>query len=147
MLEGQQFELNGRLAQFMRMIDAFERDDIETAVDALIARLDARDGDPDLEDGNDAEPSGDELDASFPEWRPGDREVPSFSRNMRSALDHEDAEADDEDQCLAGDDGLAPVMTAYGLRWGADMNEGVEPNIVPPEWRPTPIPANDTVPA
>lgn len=33
-----------------RLFDAFERDDIELAVDLLIERLDACDGDPDLED-------------------------------------------------------------------------------------------------
>ena len=43
-------EVSGRLAQFMRMVDAFERNEIEAAVDGLIAVLDARDGDPDRED-------------------------------------------------------------------------------------------------
>lgn len=42
-------EVSGRLAQFMRMVDAFNRDEIETAVEVLIAQLDAREGDPDLE--------------------------------------------------------------------------------------------------
>ena len=51
----ERFEPQGRLAQFMRMVDAFERDEVESAVDRLIALLDERDGDPDLEDGGDAD--------------------------------------------------------------------------------------------
>lgn len=43
-------EIPGRLAQFMRLVDAFEREEIETAVELLIERMDAGDGDPDLED-------------------------------------------------------------------------------------------------
>lgn len=45
-----------RLAKFVRMLDAFEPDDIGAMVDLLIERLDARDGDPDLEE-TDAEDS------------------------------------------------------------------------------------------
>ena len=58
MLEGQDIRPEGRLAQWVRMIDAFERDDVERAVDMLIDRLDAAAGDPDLE------PNGDELDGN-----------------------------------------------------------------------------------
>jgi len=38
------------LGQFARIIRSFGRDQIELAVEMLIARLDAQDGDPDLED-------------------------------------------------------------------------------------------------
>lgn len=48
----------GRLARFLRLVAHFERDEIEAATDGLIALLDARDGDPDLE------PDGDEADVS-----------------------------------------------------------------------------------
>jgi hypothetical protein len=47
-----------RVARFMRMIDHFERNEIEAAVDALIDHLDELNGDPDLE-GSDAEDSFD----------------------------------------------------------------------------------------
>lgn len=101
MLEGQQFEPEGRLAQFARIVAAFERDEIEAAVDGLISLLDARDGDPDLEEAGDAELGGDEMDASFPEWRDG-----AINRAIRATLQHEDAEADgdEEDGNLSEDD-------------------------------------------
>lgn len=46
------FPPNGspHLAKFLRMAGAMQPDDIAIAVDALIAQLDARAGDPDLED-------------------------------------------------------------------------------------------------
>lgn len=50
-----------RLAQFARMLDAFERNDVETAVDMLIERLDREDGNPD------DEPDGDLLDGNCSE--------------------------------------------------------------------------------
>jgi hypothetical protein len=48
-----------RLGQFERMIREFDRDEIELAVEILIARLDAQDGDPDLEEVGDLEPDDD----------------------------------------------------------------------------------------
>lgn len=60
----------GRLAQFIRMVDAFERDEIELAVDGLIAMLDRRDGDADTEDEGHDEPDGTgQGDPSWPEWQ------------------------------------------------------------------------------
>lgn len=41
---------NPRVAALLRTVALFERDDIEHAVDSLIALLDARDGDADMED-------------------------------------------------------------------------------------------------
>jgi len=76
---------DGRLAGLMRELNALAPDDIGAAIDAMIANLDARDGDPDLE------PTGDERDASFPEgW-------PAMGRLNPVALNSEDAEDDDDD--------------------------------------------------
>lgn len=61
MLEGQNFALADRREQMERLFEAFERDDIEVAVDLLIERLDLGDGDLDLE------PNGDELDGTMAE--------------------------------------------------------------------------------
>lgn len=82
---------SGRLAQFMRLVEAFERDEMEAGVDLLIQALDQRDGDPDLE------PNGDELDASWP--------IDGGSRRdaMRGGSGHEDAEDDDPDE-IDGDE-------------------------------------------
>ncbi|MCP3732021.1 hypothetical protein M9978_16470 [Sphingomonas sp. MG17] len=64
-----------RLGEFARMIDAFERDQIELAVELLIARLDAEDGDCDLEDddpaGGNVEDQGEP--GSWPELGPDGR--------------------------------------------------------------------------
>lgn len=49
---GAPIALPPRLAQFMRMVDTLDSNEIGAAVDALIERLDAADGDPDLEDGD-----------------------------------------------------------------------------------------------
>lgn len=49
------------LVAALAMIAAYDRRDIETAIDEMIARLDARDGDPDIE------PNGDEHDSSHAE--------------------------------------------------------------------------------
>ncbi len=116
MLEGQHFEPTGRLAQFMRVASDLDQVEIGFAIDTLIGRLDDAAGDPDLEDGGDTEPNGDERDASFPEWREWARDVPVFEKGMRSALDHEDAEDSDDDRCYAGDDHMiaGPV---YQREW------------------------------
>lgn len=81
----------GRLAGLMRELNALGSTDIGAAIDAMIERLDAAAGDPDLE------PSGDERDASVMEgW--------NWNRVARPALDQEDAEDDDSDRCAARDD-------------------------------------------
>jgi hypothetical protein len=41
------------------------RRSIEDAIERLLALLDALDGDPDLEDGADTEPNGDELESTL----------------------------------------------------------------------------------
>lgn len=136
-----------RLRRFMRMVDRLQREEIELAVESLIAQLDLRDGDPDLEETNiedgfvvvpfaergpgcaisdPGEPIGDELDASFMEWRPGAAPRPTFEKGMAIALQHEDAEDDDSDRCSAGDDHMiaGPVFAVdQWHRWGRHGTE------------------------
>lgn len=97
---------SGRLAQFVRMLDAFERDEIEIAVDLLIERLDARDGDPDLE------ADGDELDGS-----------PSEDEFMHHGHDGPGCPIADIDRCPAGDD-MVRSGGVMSLAWGHTVDEG-----------------------
>lgn len=90
---------SGRLAQFVRMLDAFERDEIELAVDMLIERLDARDGDSDLE------ADGDELDGSA-----GEDEF------MRHEHDGPGCPIGDSDRCAAGED-MVRSGGVIGYEW------------------------------
>ena len=107
---------DGRLAQFARMLDSFARDEVETAVDWLIERLDREGGDPDLEDSDEDEDVGEVADQSWPE---GD----AARRKMEGVAYYEDGEDDDPDTCQAGDDGCAPLMTFYGLRAGSEHED------------------------
>lgn len=108
-----------RVAALLRTVALFERDDIESAVDSLIALLDARDGDADLE------PNGDELDASWPE-----AERVRFALNRDLAAFHEDAEEDDaaeddgEDRCEAGDDHMVAGPVAQLEWWNPHVRSG-----------------------
>ena len=89
-----------RLAQFMRVASDLDQVEIGVAIDTLIARLDAAAGDPDMEDGGDDEPSGDERDASFPEWTTRRRGRIEGARDACPyAMQHEDAE-----DCDPGED-------------------------------------------
>lgn len=118
MLEGQGFtpaddlDPNGRLAQFMRLVNAFERDEIEIGVDLLIEQLDRRDGDPDLEP-EVIEENGDEQDGALSEddemdhgWAgpgcpladPGESTHPEQSTQGRHTFGDDD---DAEDDCPA----------------------------------------------
>ncbi|SEM54024.1 hypothetical protein SAMN05192583_0559 [Sphingomonas gellani] len=144
---GQSLDPAGRLAQFMRCVADFERDEMEAAVDGLIALMDARDGDADLEPTGDemdaawpegrqqgaqtpmaigfdhamahedAEDCGDLRDASFPEWRPWQPATPRMEAGMSSALGHEDAEDCDSDRCVAGDDHMIAGPVAQRDWW------------------------------
>jgi len=62
-------------------------------IDSLIAVYDAVSGDPDLEDGGDDEPTGDEADTSYPEWHTrGSHKLAGGDAEMRGSMVHEDAE-------------------------------------------------------
>jgi len=77
-----------RVARLMRVVGHFERDQIEQAVDSLIALLDAADGDPDVE------PNGDELDGTYAE----DDFVTHSTTDIGAGCPISDAgESDDED--------------------------------------------------
>ena len=152
-----------RLAQFMRVASDLDQVEIGVAIDTLIARLDAAAGDPDIEDGGDDEPSGDERDASFPEWQPRGRRSPTFAFGTDAALNHEDAEEDDhaeqddepeddgEDRCYAGDDHMiaGPVYNRNLWErdtWAIGDDADAERSRQRPTWAPAPA-DNDTVPA
>jgi len=80
---------SARLAKFLRMAGALQPDDIAIAVDALIAQLDARAGDPDIEDDDPA--GGDITD------EPHDDDG-----------DEEDGNASEDDFMVHGSDGGMP---------------------------------------
>lgn len=113
-----------RLAAFLSSATMLGAEEIGLAVDALIAKLDALAGDPDVE------PNGDELDQSYPEV-PAARflVVNGRSTGLEDAEEDDEAEDDDpeedddEDTCQAGDDGCAPFMTYFGPRWGSHEDE------------------------
>ena len=111
--------------------------EVADTIDGMIAFLDDLGGDPDLEDSeasdtwvddrgryigdvrtlpahdfDGSEPGGDEADASFPEWRSD-----GHRRIAREALQHEDAEDDDSDRCVAGDDHMTGGPVANRDWW------------------------------
>jgi hypothetical protein len=94
-----------RRDRFERLVSLFERDEIEAAVDALIAYMDAHTPDADLE------PDGDERDGNSSEddfmWHGG------FGPGCRVSDPDED---DDEDCCRAGEDDAA--MFSRGAQMG-----------------------------
>ena len=113
-------------------------------------------GDPvDAEDEGHTELSGDELgDQGWTEWhgRSGigkrlGREVAGAANAPDDAEDDDPAEDSDPDQCLAHDDGLAPIIMPYGRQVGASADDADNEAWVQPATLERPIPANDTVPA
>lgn len=140
-------EVSAQLVRFMQMVDALPRLQIEAVVEALIASLDTRDGDLDLEDSEASEtaisrcgrmlhvrsladhaPGYDqgESECAWQEWDQRDlkkRQETHEPVGANTAWDSEDDEVDDEDACQAGDDGCAPFMTHFGPRWGSDAYE------------------------
>ena len=132
------------------LFSTFDRNTIASAVEVLVAVLDAMDGDTDVEPNGDEEDSdGDERgDPAYLEWHTRgshkmDRHgAERLARDLHSHILHEDAEDDDpaedddhsgqrdEDECnTGGDPGL----------WLGDCD--LEPARVPPQW-PAPV-AND----
>lgn len=122
-----------RVAALLRTVAAFERDDIEKAVDCLIALLDACDGDADLEDDDpDACLAGDDGTAPFMTYF-----------GLRAGSEWEDAEREPD-----GSEGEAftwpeaiyqPSCMAGGIVCG--LHDEDERADVAPEW-PAPA-AND----
>lgn len=103
-----------RQARFAKLIDQFEADEIEAAVEGLIVMLDRREGDPDLEEGGDLELSGDEHgDPSWTEWhqrgglgkRRGTETIGSpVAREDEEDDDPREANGDEEDTSFAEDE-------------------------------------------
>lgn len=99
-----------RQARFAKLIDQCERDEIEAAVEGLIALLDLRDGDTDLEP-EPVEANGDEGDYSAGVTLNPQPGLPTTFlrqeyRDAAIALADEDAEegGDEQDHCNAEDD-------------------------------------------
>lgn len=84
------------------------RETLEYAIEALIAELDTRDGDPDFEAHDEHEPEEDEQgDQSYPEQLNQADLFPLLWQNnsvLSMLARHEDAEDDDSDCCEARDD-------------------------------------------
>lgn len=121
MLEGIPFAPAGRLAQFARMIEAFERDEIERAVDSLIDMLDRRDGDADLEPNGDQEGPGGF--AAFAPHEPDQRRAEYRDAEIALATEDDEASGDELDGNGSEDD----FMHHYGSGPGcpiADIDKG-----------------------
>lgn len=98
------------------------RDQLASAIETMIAVLDAIDGDPDVE------PNGDELDGDVSEAEPIFNGQYCYSRDDLPG-DSADAEPE-EDRCDAGDDGVfagSALPACYCSpdlsRWDEDMEE------------------------
>ncbi len=138
----------GAAARFRRLIAKLPRFQIETLVEALIASLDARDGDLDLEDSEAGETAidrcgrmlhvrtladhvpGDDDGESEHAWQEWDqRDAKQLRRHLHEPVGantvwgSEDDEDSDEDTCQAGDDGCAQFMSQFGPRWGSHVDD------------------------
>ncbi|MBP7334933.1 hypothetical protein [Niveispirillum sp.] len=89
----------------VHLLSQASRADIEAAIEALIARLDSLDGDPDLEPETDGCDAHDDIGTSS-----------AFSRLLGDdgrPRDADDTEEDNEDMCPAGDHGGRLTPRAY----------------------------------
>jgi hypothetical protein len=136
-----------------RALAGFDRDQLGVAIEVMIAMLDAADGDPDAENGNDVEdefalspnalvsaegtpgcPVADPADPSFTEWHTrGRRKDNPGIHDVRGYEAHEDAEYDDpaeavgdeEDTNNAEDELAAGVPPGFGGRCaGCSLSDG-----------------------
>lgn len=146
-----------RLAQVMRVFEALDRDTLAAVIERGIDRLDTLDGDSDFEDGHDAEhvtaldgfwrsewikttsddhePDADaQGDRAWIEWH---GRTPAGQRRLHEptggVCESEDDEADDEDNCVAGDDGCAPFVEQYTGKtvWGSEHDHNGLPWVPP----------------
>lgn len=93
---GKRSSRQDRAKRFTRLVDQFERDEIEAAVDALIVMLDERDGDPDVE------ANGDERDIAWPNGAQN-----AFHTGVNEDDEHDERDLPriiTEDDELAGDE-------------------------------------------
>lgn len=119
MLEMQKIEPDARLGQFMRLFEDVEAEFIGLAIDALIMRLDERDGDADLEpDGDDLGDRSDEFGKVarfYPDTRAADIRDAEIALATEDDEDDDPAELDDEPE-----DDDPPELTARNdtQNWG-----------------------------
>lgn len=107
---------SGRLTQFMRFVDSMNTRDIATAVDVLIAQLDARAGDPDLEEDD---PAGGEI-TDEPHDCDGDEHDGNMSED--DFMIH--ANTGDMPGCPIADPGGADVNGGFERREEDDEDDG-----------------------
>lgn len=103
-----------RAPRVRRLLSALSRAEIGDAIEALVARLDALDGDTDLEDGDvDCCPAKDDCGphAALFQFGAGD----GYPGNLVDAEDDDPREDDGEDRCLAGDDGCGADEAGVSL--------------------------------
>ena len=100
----------GSLEGMLAVIPSLPRPALARLVQHAIDRMDDIDGDPDFG------PDGDELDGSMAEddFHPQNANWMGFPGCPLS----DPAEDDDQDYCVAGDDGLAPVWINGRRHWG-----------------------------
>ena len=130
-----------RLTNLAELLRRFERDDMERAVDLLIAMMDAADvpADPDAPDftprsdgapgtADDAEPDADREQAAFAEWKAEGRHklyaggVPTRSWGSVHEDDEDDdpREDDGEDCCVAWEDDASRFSEGHAMGFGRD---------------------------
>ena len=105
-------------------------DEVAVIVEQLIAVLDERDGDPDIE------LSGDEQDIAWTEWhKRGPSRQRSASRETVGSMDSEDEEEDDADEedDHSGDpldfaEGPADEIGGFCVRYGFDQSRPIGPD-------------------
>ncbi|WP_267395273.1 MULTISPECIES: hypothetical protein [unclassified Sphingomonas] len=111
--------------------------EVGNQIDALMAFLDDLGGDPDLEDGHDAEAdNSDAENCSYPEWHTLDRADHRAGRFLGRPLaggyptedieQDDPGEDDDSDRCTAGDDHMIAGPVAMREWWQDARNPGDE---------------------
>lgn len=88
-------------APLMRMLSRYDRAKVKAFVEISISLLDLMDGDADSESNGDDEPTGDELDAAYTEWRP---RRPRFRADGSIVETFTDSEDDEDDDASEDDD-------------------------------------------
>lgn len=129
------------------ILSRFDRAKLASFIEVAIGLLDSGDGDPDVEhNGDEQDGSGDEADASWPEWHTRGRHKEAWhnSHDVRlyGAM-HEDAEDDDNDsgvedsplgfdpeQDLGAEEAGEPEEALDCLRYGIDQSQPLGPGHV-----------------
>jgi hypothetical protein len=104
-------------AAAMRVLERFERRELEGFIAVAIDLLDTMAGDPEAEEDDDpGQCDEDELNTDLSRAFSGEPGCPISDPDMGA----EDYACDpEEDQCTAGDDGCGPVLVHGHVHWGA----------------------------